>query len=428
MSDVDQDSKKSQDKAEAPQASATDKTTTSEEKPAQERKEAVTSPDGTTLGPVLVSSLIAAGLAVGGTILYQTYFPQSAAEYAELEARLAKMEEDAQTRAELKTELDSLGERLAAVGAEVSAKPSSEDLEQQVQDRLALTQGQLDALGERIGTVEEGIDQGSGGAAQADANDLGVQEDITSIHDSMDALGKQVLEMSKLLNQNEGRLSGLEGNAPPEDLAETLNSLSSKEDLASVMARIKELEALNTPEKIRHAMIAMAVSELNESAKGSQPFIEALDALAVLMPGDELVRSLRPYAVSGVPTERVLLSRFESVLDRVLSAEWRARYDAAGFWGRMWLRLKGVVRIRPVGEIEGEELGAKAARAERRIADGDLFAAASELDGLSEAPQAVADDWLRDVRARGRLDRLMQELNAKIDTSATMPATPIRNN
>jgi hypothetical protein len=75
-----------------------------------------------------------------------------------------------------------------------------------------------------------------------------------------------------------------------------------------------------------------------------------------------------------------------------------------------------IVRIRPTGEVEGDTVGAILARAETRLAAGDLAAAVEELASLDPAAKAAMAGWLERARARLQAERLLAALNEEVLT------------
>jgi hypothetical protein len=65
-----------------------------------------------------------------------------------------------------------------------------------------------------------------------------------------------------------------------------------------------------------------------------------------------------------------------------------------------------------VGDVVGDDAGARVARAEVRLAEGALAAAVAELEGLSGAPATAAAGWLDDARARLAADQAVAALQA----------------
>ena len=72
-----------------------------------------------------------------------------------------------------------------------------------------------------------------------------------------------------------------------------------------------------------------------------------------------------------------------------------------------------LVTIRPVGaDAEGDHAAARVARAEARLADGDLAGAVAELEGLEGAPAAAAAPWLEQARTRLAAENALHGLRA----------------
>jgi hypothetical protein len=75
--------------------------------------------------------------------------------------------------------------------------------------------------------------------------------------------------------------------------------------------------------------------------------------------------------------------------------------------------LMRLVTIRPVGaDAEGDHAAARVARAEARLADGDLAGAVAELEGLEGAPAEAAAPWLEQARTRLAAENALQGLRA----------------
>jgi hypothetical protein len=72
-----------------------------------------------------------------------------------------------------------------------------------------------------------------------------------------------------------------------------------------------------------------------------------------------------------------------------------------------------LVTIRPVGaDAEGDHAAARVARAEARLADGDLAGAVAELERLEGAPAAAAAPWLEQARTRLAAENALHSLRA----------------
>jgi hypothetical protein len=83
-----------------------------------------------------------------------------------------------------------------------------------------------------------------------------------------------------------------------------------------------------------------------------------------------------------------------------------------GVWRKVTDGLSEAVTVRPEGEAEGDGPLERLARAERRLAAGNLAEAVAELDGLSGAAREAAAAWLDKARARLAADAAIDALAA----------------
>ncbi len=109
-----------------------------------------------------------------------------------------------------------------------------------------------------------------------------------------------------------------------------------------------------------------------------------------------------------MPTLDDLRQRFSSLATGLVRA------DALGpdpDWVDKTLdRLSSVVSVRRIGEIEGASVEAKVARAEARLAGGNLEGAVASLADLAGAVSLALEVWLGDARARLAADRALAEM------------------
>ena len=76
-------------------------------------------------------------------------------------------------------------------------------------------------------------------------------------------------------------------------------------------------------------------------------------------------------------------------------------------------RLTSVVTVRRIGEVAGPTAEARIARAETRLAAGDLAAAIEDLAPLETAPGGLLTAWLADARARLALDAALDDVSQR---------------
>jgi uroporphyrinogen-III synthase len=172
-------------------------------------------------------------------------------------------------------------------------------------------------------------------------------------------------------------------------------------------------------EAARRVALAGAAAALRNAASGPGGYQPALDAVRALGEGDGAVLAaldaLAPAAAQGRPTAASLRERFAGLAPELL----RTPVEADGPWyGRAWDRIAGLVSVRRVGELAGDDVEAIVARAEVKLNAGDLPGAVTELDQLPPGPAGRAKNWLGDARGRLALDQALQRLDAALAAPA----------
>jgi uroporphyrinogen-III synthase len=133
-----------------------------------------------------------------------------------------------------------------------------------------------------------------------------------------------------------------------------------------------------------------------------EPYAAELATVETLAAGKtelaEPLVALRSHAMEGVAT----LDELRAELSRLAPAILLAARDASdggvldGLADDLSLLLGG----RPVGDVEGDSVDARVARAELRLEEGDLAAARAELQALEGAPAGAAQPWIARAEAR----------------------------
>ncbi len=185
-------------------------------------------------------------------------------------------------------------------------------------------------------------------------------------------------------------------------------------DLRQLSRELADLRAGAAANRSGPALV-LAVGQMREALRTSEPFAEELEAVQALAADDpavaEALAAFSGRAEAGIPTAAELAARFDGVAGAVVRAAAAAR---DGGWVEQALaRLASVVTVRPTGEeVGGTGPGAAVARAEVRLAAGDLDGAVAALASLRGPAAAAAADWLDDARARLAAERGLKALHA----------------
>ena len=209
--------------------------------------------------------------------------------------------------------------------------------------------------------------------------------------------GKAAAETSAAIESLARRLGSVEGGMV------TAAGLAGR-----IAALEKDIEALRRaapggPSASRGVALLLGAVELRDALGRGAPFAAEITALKQAFAGDRGVMaalaSLSKSAQRGVASHDDLARRLELLAPRLLRA---AKRPADGGWiEETWARISALVVIRPTGgDAVGDKPGAVLARAEAKLALGDLDGAVGEVERLRGPAAAAAGDWLAAARAR----------------------------
>jgi hypothetical protein len=151
----------------------------------------------------------------------------------------------------------------------------------------------------------------------------------------------------------------------------------------------------------------VALNALSSVLRAGQPFAKELGAARSQL-GDRAagLAPLDKFASGGLPTLEALQQQFSTLAPQILSGP----EPDGNFFERLVTNAKRLVQVRPVGEPTGNSMGAIVARAETKLARGDLPGAIAEVEMLPEAGRAVAAGWLASAKQRRDAEALVQRL------------------
>ncbi len=156
--------------------------------------------------------------------------------------------------------------------------------------------------------------------------------------------------------------------------------------------------------------LMLSAAQLRDVALRGRPFAAELESVRKLGPDLPAVRALAPLA-SGAPTPAMLTASFAALPARLIAA---GDAPADDIWSRVKHWARRLVTVRPVGETPGSAPGAIAARAELRLAAGDVDAALAEVKQLSGPAAEAAAEWRAAVERRLALERALTALDGAV--------------
>jgi hypothetical protein len=354
-------------------------------------------------------SLVAAGL-VGGLVVL---VGAGALQYADVLPSPGSSAEPGEPAglAELRTELAALRDQVAAGGAGSQADPAQTA-------RLDEVAGTVDQLRADIADLRSAISQGEGGDAaglqaldqrlaelestvatlgQASGEGGGDPVDLAPLTERIGAVESRIAEVSRAAEAASEASAGLPGRIAALD-----------ERLTALDGRVTEL-AGELEEQASNPRIALAIAAagLKAAIDRGDPFMTELETYASIAPDAPEIADLRDLAASGVPTRAAISQEVNAAASRMIAAA-APSGDDTGFFGRLLDSMQSVVKVRPIGDVEGDDVGAIVARLEAAVRVGDYDRAVSEYENLPEPAQQAGADFIADVKARQTADALVE--------------------
>jgi uroporphyrinogen-III synthase len=161
------------------------------------------------------------------------------------------------------------------------------------------------------------------------------------------------------------------------------------------------------------AVIGVA-ARLNVAVESGLPFGTELGLLSPLAQGDakltEVVAALQPHAQTGVVSRAVLIADFPAVAKAALADD----LADDSFGERLLGKLRGLVSLRRVGgDVQGNSVEAKLARAEAALEAGDLAKAVETVKTLPPQTARATTGWLTRAEAHLAAKRAVDQLAAQ---------------
>jgi hypothetical protein len=191
-------------------------------------------------------------------------------------------------------------------------------------------------------------------------------------------------------------------------LDETAASTAKVEaQLASIANRLQQAEAkINEPRDDVDVARAIASASLKAAIDRGGPFTAELNTLKSVAKDDTAVAGLQPYAAKGVPSRSELIKSYPDTADAML-AVLNKPIPGQSLSERLFKSAFSVIKVRPVGDVEGDSPQAVVARIGDKLQNGDLKSAAKEWNALPDDMKAAGKDFKTALDARIAVEDLV---------------------
>ncbi|WP_269931949.1 phage tail protein [Aminobacter sp. HY435] len=289
---------------------------------------------------------------------------------------------------QMQAELASLKSQVADLGASSAASAglrSEIDLVKAEVETLKSPAGQagssdgLAALDERLKQIETTVTALNQGGATS--------SEITALNDKISGLDAAVKAAGEAASSEDGQIATLQ---------QSIATLTSK------------VEAQASQPKIA---LAIAASALKQAVDRGGAFTAELETFAAISPDAPEVAALRGFADKGVAPRADLIAETDAAANVMIAAAKPVNPDA-GVIERLVSSAESLVKVRPIGAVEGPGVPETVARIEVAVTQGDFARALAEYDTLPEAAKAAGADFAAKLKARLEVEKQVDQLVA----------------
>lgn len=306
---------------------------------------------------------------------------------AGVEGRLPAMEESAldtqlsldATIAQMDSGLADAKSSLAALETRVSGMEASLSAATPVD--LGPITAQLETLDARVSAI-------AAGASSADA---------AALAEGLNAIETSIAALAGRLDAADGRLGEIDAIRAELETAK-----------AAIAAQTQTLGGANIGPAVK---LPLVVSGLETAFSTGRPYTAELESLRALLPDLMVPEAVSTAAETGLERPDALADDFQAAVPAILAG--RAA-ESTGDWGKDAIEwAKGLLALRPSGEMEGNSPEAIVSRLEAAVERRDFVAAAALLDQLPAPMLAAAGEVAAGIRAHATADGFVAGLRAQ---------------
>jgi hypothetical protein len=253
---------------------------------------------------------------------------------------------------------------------------------------------QLSQLAARLGKVEAGL-------ANAPATDTAMKmtaENVAALNKRLDEIAGNVRDARSRADSAAAAAEAAQktaGTAPAQGSGDT-EALANRIAALEQSTRSSERELAADDKVSRRAVVASA---LRDAVERGSPFTAELAAAKVFAADAGALAPLDTFASTGVPSVTALARELSSLAQPMMKVIGEP-VRTGSVMEKLQAGAERLVRIRPVGEVAGDDPATVVARIEAKAARNDIGGALAELSKLPAAVRAPAEAWMKRAASR----------------------------
>lgn len=354
-------------------------------------------------GSVFTAGLLGAVLALvgGASLQWAGILPSANSGQAEISTSLSER------IASLEASTATLGEQLnqpilvEPTGAVTALATRMDDLETLVQNdnssslsALGELSTRIDQLSSQVTNIELAAPTSGDGTSTLPA---GIQEEISNLVALSASQSSEINALKDIIAAN------AQSPQLTDETSELMTNLEARLALAE--------EALAKPNNDVPIARSLAAVGVKNAVERGGIFANEVEAYAQIDLENPVIAELKPIAEKGVLTRSQLINRFGEVANQIIASQ-RPASNETNLMTRLLDSASAMVKVRQVGDVEGDSVEAIVARMETRLQSGDLQSALTEWQTLSDTAKAMSQsysDQLQDrISAETLADQLLQ--------------------
>lgn len=307
---------------------------------------------------------------------------------------------------------DRTSSQSASAPAPVMAAPSPEMLDRiaKLEAQLAAPQKEDPQLQARLARLEAQLSAPRTNDQQLIARIAAAEAAVKTFADMTAAREKRNDDIAALAREARDRASSAVSAAEAAQKAQQAGSPGSRADVDALSARIVTLEqsARTSQAELARRLsaddakgrFAISAIALRDAVDGGMPFTAELAAVKSLSADAPAYAPLEPFAASGVPSAEALGRELAGLMPSIWKIARKEEPQPGTFIERLQSNAERIVRIRPAGEVVGDDPASIRARLETRAGNADIRGALAELAKLPSDARAPAEAWIKKAQAR----------------------------